>query len=111
MTKQEKINEITRRLVEFYQPERIYLFGSAARGESGPDSDLDFCVVLPDHAPPSLYRDRSIHGRFWGLEAPVDIVRLPCSDFDARAAHVVSSLPATVVREGKLLYDAKRIAA
>jgi predicted nucleotidyltransferase len=109
MTKQETIEEITRRLIDFYQPVRIYLFGSEARGEAGPDSDLDFCVVLPDDAPESLYRDRSIHGRLWGLQA-VDVVRLPCSDFDARASHVVASLPATVVREGRLLYDAKRVA-
>lgn len=38
------IKEITRRLVDFYHPVRIYLFGSAARGDGGPDSDLDFCV-------------------------------------------------------------------
>lgn len=111
MAKQETIDEITRRLVEFYHPVRIYLFGSEARGESGPDSDLDFCVVLPDDAPESIYRDRSIHEVLWGLQAGVDVVRLANSDFDARAAHVVASLPATVVREGRLLYDAKRIAA
>jgi predicted nucleotidyltransferase len=104
---QETIREITRRLIEFYRPVRIYLFGSAARGDSGPDSDLDFCVVLPEDAPPSLYRDRSIYGHFWGLNMPVDVVRLPFRDFDARATHVVASLPATVVREGKLLYDAR----
>jgi hypothetical protein len=73
--------------------------------------DPDFCVVLPDEAPESLYRDRTIHGRFWGLRAAVDVVRLPSSDFDARAAHVVASLPATILREGRLLYDARRIAA
>lgn len=111
MTKQETIEEITRRLVEFYRPVRIYLFGSEAREEAGPDSDLDFCVVLPDDAPRSLYRDRSIHRHFWGLNVAVDVVRLPCSDFDARAAHVVASLPATILREGRLLYDAGRIAA
>jgi predicted nucleotidyltransferase len=111
VTKQETIEEITRRLVEFYQPVRIYLFGSEARGEAGPDSDLDFCVVLRDDAPESLYRDRSIHRRLWGLRAAVDVVRLANSDFDARAAHVVASLPATVVREGRLLYDTRRVAA
>jgi predicted nucleotidyltransferase len=110
-TRQETIAEITRRLIDFYQPLRIYLFGSEARGDAGPDSDLDFCVLLPDDAPRSLYRDRSIHRRFWGLQAAVDVVRLPCSDFDARAAHVVASLPATILREGRLLYDASRIAA
>ena len=45
MTKQETIKEIIRRLVEFYHPVRIYLFGSDARGDSGPDSTPDsvFC--------------------------------------------------------------------
>ena len=31
--------EAVRRLVVAYQPERIYLFGSVARGEAGQDSD------------------------------------------------------------------------
>ena len=111
MSRDETIQELVRRVAEFYRPERIYLFGSAARGEDGPDSDMDLCVVLPDDAPESLYRDRSIHRRLWGLQAAVDVVRLANSDFDARAAHVVASLPATVVREGRLLYDAGRVAA
>jgi len=50
-SKQQAIEEITRRLVEFYSPLRIYLFGSEARGDAGPDSDLDFLVVVPDDAP------------------------------------------------------------
>jgi predicted nucleotidyltransferase len=111
MTREETIEEITRRLIDFYRPVRVYLFGSAAREDSGPDSDLDFCVVLPDETPEALYRDRGIHRQFWGLHTPVDVVRLPFRDFDARAAHVVASLPATVVREGRLLYDATRVAA
>ncbi len=104
--KQQLIGEITRRLVDFYHPRRVYLFGSEARGDSGPDSDFDFCVVLPDDAPASLFRDRTIHGRFWGLDASVDVVRLSVGDFDLRAAHVVASLPATVAREGRLVYEA-----
>lgn len=39
------IAEIVRRVVEVAEPDRIILFGSAARGEMGPDSDLDFLVV------------------------------------------------------------------
>src|ERR1700675_2792395 len=38
--------EITRRLVETYRPERIYLFGSRARGSAGSDSDYDLLVVV-----------------------------------------------------------------
>jgi predicted nucleotidyltransferase len=110
MTQEQSIAEITSRLVEFYRPERIYLFGSAARCDSGPDSDLDFCVVLPDDAPPGLYRP-GVHRALWDLGTAVDVVRWAATDFDARAAHVKASLPATVVGEGRLLYDARRVAA
>lgn len=110
MNRQETIEEITRRLVEYFHPERIYLFGSVARGDDGPDSDLDFGVVLPDDAPESLYRP-GVHRALWGVGVATDVVRWPAGDFDARATHVVSSLPATIVREGRLLYDARRVAA
>ena len=39
MTRAETIAEIARRLVDYYRPERIYLFGSVARGDDGADSD------------------------------------------------------------------------
>ena len=111
MTKQETIEEVTRRLVDFYHPVRIYLFGSEARGDAGPDSDLDFCVILPDDAPGSLYKAAGVHRNLWGVRASVDVVRLAQGDFERRAAHVVSSLPATVMREGRIVYESERRAA
>jgi predicted nucleotidyltransferase len=45
------LSEVVRRLVEAYRPEYIYLFGSVARGDAGPDSDYDIMVVVPDDAP------------------------------------------------------------
>jgi predicted nucleotidyltransferase len=110
MTQDQAIAEITRRLVEYFHPERIYLFGSTARCDGGPDSDLDFCVILPDDAPPGLYRP-GVHRALWDMGTAVDVIRWPASDFDMRAANVKASLPATVQREGKVLYDARRIAA
>lgn len=108
---QEMISEITGRLVEYFEPERIYLFGSAARGDAGPDSDLDFCVVLPEDAPERYFRAKAHAEALEGVGVAVDIVRVRVTDFDARAAHVAASLPAAVIREGRLLYDARRIAA
>jgi len=66
--------------------------------------------VLPDSAAESLYRP-GVHRALWGLGTAADVVRWPASDFDARAACVAASLPATILREGKLLYDARRVAA
>jgi predicted nucleotidyltransferase len=110
MAQENVIAEITRRLVEYFHPERIYLFGSTARCDDGPDSDLGFCVVLPDDAPARLYRP-GVHRALWDMGTAVDVVRWPASDFDLRAAHVKASLPATITREGRVLYDARRIAA
>ena len=42
---EEALEEIIRRVAEVAQPERIILFGSAARGEMGPNSDVDLLVV------------------------------------------------------------------
>ncbi|MBW1953738.1 MAG: nucleotidyltransferase domain-containing protein, partial [Deltaproteobacteria bacterium] len=40
------LKEMVRRLVAAFQPERIYLYGSRARGEAGPDSDYDLMLVV-----------------------------------------------------------------
>jgi uncharacterized protein len=111
MTREEAIQEIVRRLIDFYHPERIYLFGSTARGDDTPDSDLDFCVVLADDAPEELTRSGEIYSKLSGMGYSKDIVPWRSSDFDARAAYVVASLPATIVREGRLLYDGRTVAA
>jgi len=99
------------RLVEFYRPSRIYLFGSAARGEAGPDSDFDFLVVLPDDAPAELRRSGEIYARLGGLGIPVDVVTWRETDFRARAEFVRASLPATVIREGRLVYVGESVPA
>ena len=111
MTRDQAISEITRRLVECYRPERIYLFGSAARGDAGPDSDLDFCVVVRDGTPESLIRSGDVYSLLRDIGYPKDVIPWRRAHFDARAEHVRASLPATVIREGKLLYDARPVAA
>jgi predicted nucleotidyltransferase len=72
LTKQEAIEGITRRLVEYHHPLRNYLFGSEMRDDAGPDSDLDFCVALPDDAPAILYNP-GIHRALWDLGTAADI--------------------------------------
>jgi uncharacterized protein len=46
------LSELLRRLVAAYDPERACLFGSAERGEAGPDSDYDLTIIVPDDAAP-----------------------------------------------------------
>jgi uncharacterized protein len=100
-----KLAEIVRRLVAAYQPERIYLFGSAARGDSGPDSDYDLLVIVPDDAPAERRDGGLAYRALWGVGIAVDAVVCTSGWFHART-HLKASLPGTVVREGRLLHAA-----
>jgi predicted nucleotidyltransferase len=97
--------EIVRRLVAAYDPERIYLFGSKARGDEGPDSDYDLLVVVPDDAPPERRGSDLGYRALRGTGVGVDVVVWTRTRFERRS-RVVCSLPATVLREGRLLHAA-----
>ena len=49
-----KLAKVVARLVDAYRPERVYLFGSHARGTACPDIDDDLMLVVSDHAPSEL---------------------------------------------------------
>jgi predicted nucleotidyltransferase len=97
--------EILRRLVETFQPERIYLFGSKAREDAGPDSDYDLMVVVSDGAPPERKRSRLAYQALRGTRVAADVLVWTRQAFDSRL-HLPASLPATITRQGKLLYAA-----
>ena len=97
------LGEVVRRLVAAYLPVSIYLFGSVARGDAGPDSDYDILVIVPDDAPPERLRSRLAYQVLRGTGTAIDVVVWPKSRFERRA-RVAASLPATVSREGMLLY-------
>jgi predicted nucleotidyltransferase len=97
--------EIVRRLAEAYRPERIYLFGSAARGDPGPDSDYDLMIIVREDAPLQLRSEDLAYRALRGTGTAADVLVWSRDDFD-RQLHLKASLPSTVIREGKLLYGA-----
>ena len=60
-------------VVRLVQPLRVVVFGSVARGEARPDSDLDLLVVMPDGSPRSATA-RRLYGEVPCLGLPFDIV-------------------------------------
>lgn len=100
-----RLAEVVRRLVAAFAPERVYLFGSRARGEESPDSDYDLMLVLPDDAPAALRRSGRAYEVLWGLGVAADVLVWTRSAFDARV-HLRASLPGMIVREGRLLHAA-----
>ena len=99
------LTEVIHRLRELYRPERIYLFGSTARGESGPDSDYDLMVVVPDDMPATLRDSGRAYKAIWRLGVAADVLVWTHSEFEDRL-YLKASLPSTIAREGKLLYAA-----
>lgn len=97
------LSRIVARLVDAYDPDHIYLFGSTARGDAGPDSDYDLLVIVPDDASPERQRSRLAYEALWPVGRAGDVVVMRRGHFDARR-HVTASLPATILSEGKLLY-------
>lgn len=98
----EVLDEVIRRIVEAAQPDRVILFGSAARGEMGPDSDIDLLVVKAGVA----HRRRlaqEIYANLFGVTVPVDVVVVTPEDID-RQTGKLGSIVGPALAEGRVVY-------
>jgi uncharacterized protein len=101
-TVDQAIGTMVRRIVRTFHPDRVILFGSHARGEAGPDSDVDLLVVMPVNG---LKREKQLQIRkaLHGIRVPVDIVVTTPEEFGWRQ-EVVGTIEYPAVREGRVLY-------
>jgi predicted nucleotidyltransferase len=97
------IDTIVRRIVERFDPLQLILFGSRARGDAQPGSDVDLLVVL---ARADDKRRISVQIRRALSDLPVakDIV-VATPDEIARRGDLVGTLLRPALREGKTLYE------
>lgn len=100
---EEMLQEIVRRIVEAVRPEQIVLFGSAVRGEMGPDSDLDFLVV-------KRCADRhetatTVYRGLRGIAVPIDVVVVTPEDVE-RHKDTIGYILRPALREGRVVYAA-----
>ena len=96
------IKTMVRRIVRDFHPDRVILFGSYARGEAGPDSDVDLLVVMPVHG---SRREKQVDIRvaLHDIPVPIDIIVTSPEDFAWRK-EVVGTIEYPAVKEGKVLY-------
>ena len=97
------ISTMVDRIVGAFQPSRIILFGSHARGTATEWSDVDLLVILPDV---SDKRNTAIEIRRVLGDLPVckDIV-VATPEEVARRGHLVGTVLRSALREGKVLYE------
>src|SRR5690348_3959414 len=95
VTDEALLAEAVRRLVEALQPERIYLFGSRARGDAHADSDYDLLVVVPEAHDSTLHLSQRAYGSLHGVQLPVDVLVMTRTEFEEWIP-AVASLSATV---------------
>jgi len=93
---------VVARVAERFDPERIVLFGSLARGDAGPDSDIDLLVVFPD---PVQRRSTAVALRLAiaDIPAPVDFVVTDLAEIERRGGIAGPAL-GTALQEGKVVY-------
>jgi predicted nucleotidyltransferase len=100
-----EIRQMVRRIVSRFHPERIILFGSQARGDAGPDSDVDLLVVMPVEG---SRREKAVEigVALHGIRLPKDIIVTTPEAFEWRK-EVVGTIERPAAKEGRVLYARK----
>lgn len=103
---QVELAEIVSRIVEVAQPEQVLMFGSTARGTTGPHSDLDLLIIKTGR-----YNARKVAGliyqRMRGIARSIDLVIVtPQQVKDNRNSPFSVLYPA--LREGRIVYERKK---
>jgi len=98
----ERIEEIVDRIVRQFDPEMVILFGSHARGDAGPDSDVDLLIVMPVVG---SRRDTrlAIRRALQDIEVPKDILLVTPEDFERRK-RIAGTIERPAATQGKVLY-------
>ena len=99
----ELLQEMTRKIVERFDPEKVILFGSHAWGAPGPDSDVDLLVVMESDERPA---ERSVQVRMACRPRflPMDILVRTPAELKRRLA-MGDPFVRRVVEEGEVLYE------
>jgi predicted nucleotidyltransferase len=98
------LRDIVRRVVRAARPDKIILFGSAARGEMGPDSDIDLLVIKRGRF--NRWRLMTqIYRHLRGKGAPVDVVVVTPEEVEEYGDSPYLVIHSALL-EGKVVYGA-----
>ncbi|MEX2558415.1 MAG: nucleotidyltransferase domain-containing protein [Pirellulales bacterium] len=98
----EALAEVIKRIVEVAKPEKIVLFGSAARDEMGPNSDVDLLVIKRGKFDRGRVTEE-IYVNLRGAPAAVDVVVITPEDAE-RYRYTPCLVIAPALAEGRVVY-------
>jgi predicted nucleotidyltransferase len=101
-TREPPVEEITRRIVEAFHPLRVMMFGSRARGDHRPDSDMDVFVEMETALRP-VDRMRAVYALFPRTPWPMDEVVFTPAEVTVHRNYR-NSILRVIEAEGKVLY-------
>jgi predicted nucleotidyltransferase len=96
--------ELLNRVVDYFHPRRVVLFGSQARGESGLDSDIDLIVILDDDAPAEKLTLRAGWESRRGYDRPADVIPVRDAVY-RRRAKIAGTLAYEAEIDGVAVYE------
>ena len=103
MLSQEQIEEMSKRIIREFDPERIVLFGSHAADNPREDSDVDLMVVTAK-APPHPERYPAVRGLLADIPASFDIVVKTPEEYE-RFRRVVNHIVYFADKYGRVIYE------
>ena len=97
-------SELLDPVVAYFQPRRVVLFGSVARGEAGPDSDFDLLVIVDDDAPAEKVTVRAGREARRSYRQPADVIPVREHTFQTRS-RIPGTLSQAAALEGIVVYE------
>lgn len=96
------IQQMVSRIVTQFNPEKIVLFGSHARGDGTADSDVDLLIVMPVEDSKRA-KQLEIRAAVRDVHIPKDIIISRPEEFQWRK-DIVGTIERPATREGQILY-------
>jgi predicted nucleotidyltransferase len=105
MVTQKQLDEIKRRIVEKFKPQKIILFGSYANGTPTEDSDLDL-LIIKDSNLPSRIQNRKVRKILADLRVPVDVIVKTAKEFETYK-DIIGTIVYPANKFGKVIYESR----
>jgi hypothetical protein len=91
-------------VVAYFNPRRVIVFGSVARGEAGPDSDIDLLVIVDDDTPAAKVTLQAGYQSRKSYHQPADVIPVRERIYQ-RNSQIAGTLSRAAMLDGVVVYE------